>query len=273
MPLARRLGVAALGLLLGVLVLAALQRRLVFFPDRVDPAVAARRAAAVGALPWAHGWRFARPGAPGEPGEGGPPVLLAFHGNAGMALDRAYMADTFGPAGFEVRIVEYPGYGARAGTPSEAAFFEAAEAAFDAVVAEAVPNRPVFVLGESIGTGPACHLARVRGDAMAGLVLVTPYDRLAGPAGDHFPWLPVGLLLRDRFDNAAALASARVPLFVVLAGRDAVVAPVHGRRLYDGYGGPKRLWVDPTADHNDLPWASRQGALAEVAAALVATGR
>jgi len=262
MSFARRLGVLALALLLGVLVFAALQRRLVFFPDRVEAAVAARRAAAAGALPWAHGWRF------GGLGEPGAPLMLAFHGNAGMALDRAYMAETFGPAGFEVRIVEYPGYGARAGSPSEPAFFAAAEAAFDAVLAESGPTRPVFVLGESIGTGPACHLARVRGEAMAGLVLVTPFDRLAGPAGDHFPYLPVGLLLRDRFDNVSALATARVPLFVVLAGRDSVVAPAHGRRLYDGYAGPKRLWVDPTADHNDLPWASRRGPLAEVAAAL-----
>jgi hypothetical protein len=251
------------GLTLGVLVLAALQRRLVFFPERFDAAVATRRADSVGALPFGdHGWRWP------VPGDTAAPLLLAFHGNAGSALDRAYMAETFGPAGFEVRVVEYPGYGARAGEPSEAALFRAAEAAFDAARAEAGPTHPIFVLGESIGSGPASHLARVRENHLAGLVLVTPFDRLASPAGDHFPWLPVGLLLRDRFDNAAALAGLRVPLFVVLAGRDSVVAPVHGRRLYDGYGGPKRLWVDAAADHNDLPWASRTGVLAEVAAAL-----
>ena len=107
-------------------------------------------------------------------GQAGLPKPQQLQGKTGLQvmtailngeLPHPYMADTFGPAGFEVRIVEYPGYGARAGSPSEAAFFEAAEAAFDAVVAEAVPKRPVYVLGESIGTGPACHLARVRGEA------------------------------------------------------------------------------------------------------------
>ena len=264
--------VAALALVIGVLVLGLLQRRLLYFPERLDEAAALRFAADVGAVPWrtgdtAHGWRFPRPDAQA--------ILLAFHGNAGMALERAYMAqalgaavDSPGSAGrFEVRVVEYPGFGARAGDPSETSFFSAAEAAFDAAVAESQDTpRPVFVLGESIGTGAACHLAAVRGQQLAGLILVTPFDRLAGPAGHHFPWLPVSLLLRDTFDNSRALERWGGRVAVVLAGRDTVVPAVFGHRLYDAYPGPKRRWIDPTADHNELPWDRDVALWREVAA-------
>jgi pimeloyl-ACP methyl ester carboxylesterase len=262
-PLRRALLVGAVALLCGVLMLAALQRKLMFFPQVATEADVARLGADVGATPWrpggeVQGWRFSRPSATGR--------LLAFHGNAGMAVERAYMAQAFG-ADFEVTVVEYPGFGARPGDPGEAAFFAAAESAFDALRAED-PARPVTVLGESIGSGAACHLAQVRGEHLAGLILVTPFDRLAGPAGHHFPWLPVSMILRDRFENDRALTDFRGRVAFVLAGRDTVVPPKFGQALHDAYRGAKRLWVDAGADHNELPWDRRAPLWAEIAAFL-----
>lgn len=262
-PLRRALLVGVVALVLGVGMLVALQRRLMFFPQVAAEAEVLRLAADLGAEPWRpagalQGWRFPRPGAPGR--------LLAFHGNAGMAVERAYMAQAFG-ADFEVTVVEYPGFGARPGAPDEAAFFAAAEAAFDALRAED-PARPITVLGESIGSGSACHLAQVRGADLAGLILVTPFDRLASPAGHHFPWLPVSLILRDRFENDRALTDFRGRVAFVLAGRDTVVPPQFGQALHASYRGPKRLWVDTGADHNELPWDRRAPLWAEIGAYL-----
>lgn len=241
--------------------LAALQRRLLYYPLQVSADEARRMAEDVGARAFpsaeeVQAWRFPRPEAEA--------ALLAFHGNAGMALERRYMAETFGPHGFEVHVVEYPGYGARAGEPSEGTFFQAAEAAFDTL--SAASNRPVFVLGESIGSGPACHLAQVRGDRLAGLLLVTPFERLAGPAGHHFPWLPVSLVLQDRFENDRALSDWRGRVAILVAGRDTVVPPAHGRALHAGYAGPKALFTDEEADHNDLPWFPKAPIWAQMAA-------
>ncbi|MFZ4735021.1 MAG: alpha/beta hydrolase [Bradymonadia bacterium] len=249
----RPLALALVALLAGGLMLAALQRRLMFYPDVTDETRAARDAEGVGAVPWRvgstlHGWRF--------PNEAAPRLMLAFHGNAGRALDRAYMAATFG-SDFEVRVVEYPGYGSRPGEPGEPAFLEAAEAAVDAALAEPRwAGGRLYVLGESIGTGAACHVAAARRAQVEGVVLVTPFDRMAGPASQHFPWLPVSLLLRDRFENDRALSRYDGRVAFVLAGRDSIVAPAFGQALHDGYSGPRRLWVDPVADHNDLPWAA-----------------
>ena len=235
-----------------------LQRRLIYHPTVVSESAALDLAAVAGAEPWRtgstlHGWRFPRADASA--------VLLVFHGNAGMALRGTYIAQSFGrladdslPHGrFEVRVVEYPGFGARPGAPSETSFFSAAEAAFDAAVAED-PARPVFALGESIGTGSACHLAEVRKERLAGVILITPFDRLENPASVHYPWLPVSLFLRDRFENDRALAEFHGPVAFLLAGEDTIVPTRFGAALYNGYSGPKKLLVEREAGHNTLPW-------------------
>ena len=79
-------------------------------------------------------------------------------------------------------------------------------------------------------------------------------------AAARYPFVPVRWLLRDRWDSVEALSAYRGPLAVLLAERDTVVPARFGRRLYDGYGGPKRLWVQAGRNHNSLdlrpeaPW-------------------
>jgi pimeloyl-ACP methyl ester carboxylesterase len=68
----------------------------------------------------------------------------------------------------------------------------------------------------------------------------------------HYPWLPVGLLLKHPFDAQSAAPSIRAPLLAIAGSRDAIIPTVHSRRLFDAWGGPKR-WVElPGADHNDV---------------------
>src|ERR1017187_5811336 len=78
-------------------------------------------------------------------------VWLMFHGNAGQASNRAYAIPSF-PAEDSVFILEYPGYGNRAGAPSAAAFNQAAREAY-LFLRESYPNIPVCIVGESIGSG------------------------------------------------------------------------------------------------------------------------
>jgi uncharacterized protein len=90
--------------------------------------------------------------------------------------------------------------------------------------------------------------------------LVTPFTRLADVASHHYPFLPVGLILRDRWDNVAALANYPGRIAVRIAGDDEIIPASQARQLFDGFGGPKRHWVDAHAHHNGLdmspsnPW-------------------
>ena len=223
------------------------QRRLLYFPDRVDEPGALARAARLGLLPWRDpsgalcGWR--RPG-------GAPPRarLLVLHGNAGSALDRFAYLGALEPRGVEVVLLEYPGYGARAGSPSQSTLTAAAAEAIDALAAE---GAPVWLLGESLGSGVAAAATARRPMLVRGLLLVTPFAELAAVARHHYPALPASLLL-DRWAPLHDLAGWRGPAVVLLAGADEVVTRAEGERLFASLPGPKRLLVEEGAGHNGL---------------------
>lgn len=176
--------------------------------------------------------------------------LVVFHGNAGTALDRVFYAESFA-ADAEVWLFEYPGYGDRPGAPSREAFLASAAAALDALAA--ADPRPLYLFGESIGSGTAAELAGRFPEQVAGVVFMIPFARLADVAARLVRALPARWLLRDDFDNVAALRGYRGPIVVVVAERDEVVGADEGRRLHETYAGPKTLVMMPGAGHNDFP--------------------
>jgi hypothetical protein len=109
------------------------------------------------------------------------------------------------------------------------------------------PKR-TFVFGRSLGSGVAVALAAAR--PVAGVVLATPSDSLAAVARRHYPYLPVDLLLRHRFDSLAKAPALRQPLLCVVAGRDSIIPPEHAERLYAAWGGEKSKLVLRGAGHN-----------------------
>jgi len=229
------------------------QRGLIYYPSRAPMEALVAEAARLGLEPWVgetgeyQGW-VARQ-------EGGRGRLVVFHGNAGQALNRAYFADIFGESdeeGFaEIYLFEYPGYGARAGKPGEQRIFEAARRAVAPLLSDEA-GEPVYLLGESLGGGPASRLAAEWPGKVAGLLLITPFTSLAAAGQKHYPYLPVGLLLRDRYDNAKHLESYAGPVVFLLAEEDAVVPAELGRQLHERYGGPKQLLLVEGAGHNTI---------------------
>jgi pimeloyl-ACP methyl ester carboxylesterase len=225
------------------------QESLLFFPQRASQTELDAFARGNGFEPWTNaagqriGWRATT----GDPTR----ALLVFHGNGGFALGRNYEAlrqhDADSPT---LYLLEYPGYGARPGTPSSASMTAAALDAFDTLAAD--PARRIEIMGQSLGTGVACAVAAARPDRVAGIVLVTPYDSLASGAAAHYPWLPVRWLMRHRFDSDRNLARYHGPVAFLIAGRDGTIPPRLAERLYAGYGGPKKQWIAPQAGHNDL---------------------
>lgn len=250
--LARSLAVAWLVV---VAVMAVWQDSLIYFPARARAEALIAEANRPGLEPWRDtggeiiGWRKPRAAAAQAAHR-----LIVFHGNAGYALHRWSYVAGFGALDegrlWDVHLFEYPGYGARSGHVGEHAFNAAAASAFESLRAE--DARPIHLLGESIGSGPACMLAARAPEEVAGLCLVTPLARLADVAAHHYPFLPVRLILRDRWDNVAALTNYRGRLAMRLAGRDEIVPPAQSRMLFDRFSGPKRLWVEPGAGHNTL---------------------
>ncbi len=177
-------------------------------------------------------------------------VLLGFSGQAGNALDLCFLRDCCKreESNWKTYLMEYPGYGSREGKPSEKAFTAAAVEAVDMLTA--MPGRKIWLVGQSMGSGTACATVRERGTKIAGVLLLTPFNSLVAVAKGRMHWIPVSLLLRTRFRSDKNLAKYPGPVAIFISGKDTVVPPALGQKLYDGYRGKKRLWVDPESDHD-----------------------
>lgn len=255
-----------------VVYMAVNQRAFIYFPSKRTESAQLAIAGNVGIEAWRDGqgqligWK--------SKALGKPPAnrMLVFHGNAGQAVDRHYFVDVFtaldkGQA-WEVFVLEYPGYGARAGSPTEPNLLDAAEAAIASL--QKVDNRPLFLLGESLGSGVASQMAARHPKEVAGIFLITPFTSMTDIAVRQYPFLPVRLLLRDRYESEEALKKYSGPMAVLLAERDSIIPVQFGNRLYDGYTGEKRLWVERGADHNDIDYDADRSLWREVSDFLTA---
>ncbi|WP_221029253.1 alpha/beta hydrolase [Actomonas aquatica] len=176
-------------------------------------------------------------------------VWLMLHGNGGQAAQRGYVLEHVAEEA-AVFVLEYPGYGDRAGKPSRESINAAAQAAW-LTLRKRFPGVPMGVIGESIGTGPACELAGVA-EPPDKIVLWTPYDRLVDVAKERFRWLPVGLLLRDKWDNGAALQAYGGAVEIYAAKQDEVIPIQHARRLHERV--PAARWIEMEGGHNSWRW-------------------
>ena len=235
----------AIGCVALLAAIALFQDRLLYFPSRATVA----EMASDKLLAWPGQADFR--GLMAQPAGAARGTAIIFHGNAGHAGHRAFYAEALTALGLRVILAEYPGYGPRDGGLGERSLVDDAEQII--ALAHREHGAPLLVIGESLGAGVAAAASARLADKVAGLLLITPWDRLAHVAAFHYPWLPVNRLLRDRYDSAAHLASFGRPVLVAVAEHDSIVPARFGTALFNALPGPKQLEVVRAAGHNDWP--------------------
>lgn len=182
--------------------------------------------------------------------EGAGPVVVHFHGNGEQVAWLGWLAEAYAGAGVSFAAVEYPGYPGAAGAPSEASILAAAHAALAHLTGPlGIAKERLVLEGQSLGSGVAVALAAEGWGRR--LVLLTPYTSLPDVAARAFPYFPVRLLMRDRFDSASRAAGVERPVLVVHGTRDAVVPFDLGQALAAKFPHARFLEV-PGAGHNDV---------------------
>jgi uncharacterized protein len=221
------------------------QDRLLYFPTQTT----VERVAIAGLRAWPSSQDFR--GLVAEPTGVVRGTAIVFHGNAGHAGDRAFYAHALTPLGLRVILAEYPGFGPRAGRLGETSLV--ADASETVALAHRQYGGPLLLIGESLGAAVAAAAAARQRDLTTGLLLITPWDRLAHVGSHHYPWLPVKWLLRDDYDTQARLVKFDRPVVVVVAEHDSIVPPHFGAALHAALAGPKQLVMIKGVDHNDWP--------------------
>jgi pimeloyl-ACP methyl ester carboxylesterase len=237
-----------LGVAIGVpLFMWLFQERMLFFPRPLDSRPAPRPnleevsiAAADGVK--LRGWLVKGDGAPA-------PLVIYFGGNAEEVSWLTGVADQF--AGWSLLLVNFRGYGESEGKPGENELLEDGLAIHDYAKRrpDVNPGR-IVAMGRSLGSGVAVHLAAHR--SLRGVILVSPYDSIVEVAKGHYPFLPVSLMLRHRFDSLSRAPQIEAPLLCLVATEDRVIPAARSRTLFEAWRGTK-TWLDvPRSDHDSI---------------------
>lgn len=179
------------------------------------------------------------------------PVIVFFHGNAGNLEDRFGMFQMFKKLGFGFIALDYRGYGNSTGSPTYHSLITDALLVLDHTSSERhFAERKVVLYGESLGTGIATEAATKR--SVDGVVLQSPYTSIADAAKDRFPWLPIDLLLTERFTNVPQIAHINAPLLVLHGESDELFPVSMARNIFDMASGEKRIEILAGVGHNDI---------------------
>jgi fermentation-respiration switch protein FrsA (DUF1100 family) len=183
-------------------------------------------------------------------------VLLVFHGNGYVLEDMAFgEAASLHEVGVNLLLVDYRGYGSSSPiVPDESTVDEDAEAALNYLRHKPeVPADQLFVLGRSIGSGPATYLA-ARYGGLGGLILESPFTSIddAARAIWYLRIFPIGLMLRTHFANASMISSVQTPVLIVGGTSDTLTPPWMAEEIFAHASPPRQLYLVPHAGHDDL---------------------
>ena len=190
-------------------------------------------------------------------------TIIVFNGNAGNRSYRGTLGARFVDTGFAALIFDYRGYGGNAGSPSEEGLAADARAVrrYVSTRADVDPSRIVY-FGESLGAAVAVSLAIEQ--PPAALVLRSPFSSAVDVGRFHYPWLPVGWILKDRFLSTDRIGRVTSPSLFIAGAADRIVPASQTRALFHAAREPKALMVIAGADHNDEALAEGPEMIARV---------
>ena len=164
-----------------------------------------------------------------QPPEADQPSVVFFHGNASSLAGATEATRLLATQGYGVLLVNYRGYGGNPGDPSEQGFYKDGHAAMAFLADKGVRRARTIIIGNSIGSGAATHIANQFNTGA--LILVSPFASLVEVASEAMPIAPVGLLLKDRFENIEKAPDLKMPVLIQHDTTDNVVPYSQGKRL------------------------------------------
>lgn len=228
------------------------QRSVMYFPDKSRPDPVEYGVSDMNVIPVTtednlqiEGWFKA-------PRDEGKPVIVVFHGNADHHGFRSFKARIFLDAGYGVMLAGYRGYGGNPGSPSEQGLYADARAQITWLLETAgVYEKDIVLYGESLGSGVATQMS-TEFPAVKALILETPFNSTVDVAKWRFFFIPVGLLMKDRYESDQKIGDFTAPVFIMHGTNDKIVPYRYGQRLFEAADQPKFFKTFQGGGHNNL---------------------
>jgi len=179
------------------------------------------------------------------------PTIVYFYGNA-SALNYSWTEfRLFRRLGCNVLIPDYLGFGMSSGAPGEQSIYQTADTAYDYLLHRpGVDKTKIISAGWSLGAAAAIHLAHEKN--VAGLITLSAFTSMTDMGRTHYPFLPVSLMLRHRFENQSKIRDIQCPILLIHGQHDSIVPHTCCDQLQNSAHSPTTVLVLPEADHNDI---------------------
>ena len=174
-------------------------------------------------------------------------TIVYFHGNAGKLDNRIYKLNYFKNMDVNFLIIAWRGFSGNKGKPSEHGLYEDGKSTIEWLKNLGVTEKDIIIYGESLGTGIATEIAQ--NNKFAGLILETPFTSMIEAAKNFYPYIPVGLLLKDKYRNDKKIKNINIPLLVMHGEADQIVPYWMGKTIYEIANQPKYSYFTKYDDH------------------------
>tara|TARA_B100001027_G_scaffold162905_1_gene115352 strand:- start:547 stop:1365 length:819 start_codon:yes stop_codon:yes gene_type:complete len=174
-------------------------------------------------------------------------TVLFFHGNAGSLENRIYKLNHFRKMDINFLIIAWRGFSGNKGKPSEQGLYEDGRSAINWLLSQGIKEKNIVIYGESLGTGVATHLSQNRN--FAGVILETPFTSMIDAAKVFYPYIPVSLLLKDKYNNKSKIKNINVPVLIMHGEADQIVPFFMGREMHDIANKPKYSYFTKHDNH------------------------
>ena len=174
-------------------------------------------------------------------------TLVFFHGNAGELSNRIYKLNELNKLDINVLLISWRGFSGNEGSPTEDNLYKDAEAAIQWLNSKEVENNRIILYGESLGTGVAVEVGKKNN--FNSIILESPFTSMENAAKIYYPYLPVKLLLKDKYDSLNKIKTIKTPILIMHGKKDDIVPFSMGKELFEKANNPKHSYFTTNDDH------------------------
>ena len=174
-------------------------------------------------------------------------TILIFHGNAGNLFNRVYKLNELNKLDVNILLISWRGFSGNKGKPTEKNLYRDADEAVKWLNNQGVISKNIILYGESLGTGVATELGT--SNAFGGIILESPFTSIANAAKIYYPYLPVSIILKDRYDSIGKIKNINTPIFIMHGKMDNIVPQQMGLELFEKANNPKYSYFPEDDDH------------------------
>ena len=174
-------------------------------------------------------------------------TILFLHGNAGSLENRIHKINHFKDMNVNFLLISWRGFSGNKGKPTEKGLYEDAKSAVAWLKSKGVNENNIIIYGESLGTGVATEIAQNKN--FAGIILESPFTSMVDAAKNKYPYLPVRLLLKDKYESNKKIKNIKSPILIMHGKVDTLVPFDMGKKMYELANEPKYYYFSEYDDH------------------------